>query len=433
MENQNRLLVALAALLLLLVAAILIAEKGEGEPKSDEPTEYSAMLPELKADSVQRLELQLSDETRVFVRHEDGWRIAAPFEAEGDNTRIDAIVGTLATAEAGEPIEGAPADFGLAPPVAVAKLTTTDGIVHELRLGRDAPVGGHTYLQQGEGQPIRASRTRLSSAVNTPLVELRVVDLWSLPLATLDRFDISSPTVRLELRKTAGDWWIRASLAAPGEASPPELTGLPQRADPARVEAILGQLAGLQASGFVEAPVFDATALPWSLTAGAAGASWELRAGQTDDGSWVASGPRQAGLVTLSPGWEEPLLRPISDWWASDLLRVDRLDTASLDLVLGERRLSATQTGGAWSPPQAEATLQAVAAVRVDRARPVSIEGPAWGSVRLTSTDGGVRQVELHQELADGGRAARDSAGGEAFAVPATEITRLLDALPAAP
>ncbi len=432
MENQNRLLVVLAAVLLLLVAAILVAEQREDEPETETTEEYSALFPALKAEEVERAELQIGEETRVFVRHEDGWRIAAPVEAEGDAVRIDAIVGSLATAEAGEPLPGQPADFGLLPPQAVVRLSTRGGSTHELRIGKDSPVGGHTYLQAGADQPIRASRTRLSSTISTPLVELRVRELWTLPARSLDRFELSSPLARVELHKRQGDWWIRGSLAAPGEPAPPELDGPPQRADAARVEAVLAELGALQASGFVHAPVFNAQALPWSLTAGAAGASWELRAGQTDDGSWVASAPRQSGLVTLDPGWEEHLLLPVTEWWARDLLRVAPANTLSMELQLGDRRLSASQAGGSWSPPEAEAMLAAIAAVRVDRARPTTIEGPAWGHVELRE-DGEPRRVELHQELPDGGRAAVDTAGGAAFVLPSTELNRLLEALPAIP
>ena len=441
-ENQSRLLFLLAAALLALVAVIALSEPGEDEDGAGEDgasgpggdgQEWARLWPELEADEIARLELALPDEVRVFERQEQGWRILSPVVAAADTVRVEALVDSLVTVEAGQVLDGPPADFGLLPPRATITLTTTTGEQQILRVGRDAPVGWHSYVQAGaegpDAGPTRPTRTKLSAHLEMPVSDLRQRSLWALPRTAVDGLQVRAPELSLDLERRDGDWWVRAADAPPAEA---------RRADPLAVEGLLATLGQIEATGFVQAPEFHAEALPWQIQARAAGSSQILAAGQTSEGAWVASGPLQEGLVTLDPMWNEALLRPITDWWAADLIEVDELSLVELAVHLGDRRLQASRSEAGWSPSEAGRMVEALQAVRVERGLAPAPEAPAdgtaegtsWGRIELTRADGSHRALVIHQEVDGGARVVVDEAGGAPFLLSALELGRLEGALP---
>lgn len=423
MENQSRLLFLLAAALLALVAVIALSEPGADEAGEPEPGEqdWERLWPKLAADEVTRVELAMQDELRVLERQEQGWRILAPTPAAADGVRVEALVDSLVSVEVGQELDGPLADYGLQPAHATITLTRAAGEALVLRVGRDAPVGWHSYVQAGAEGPVRPTRTRLSANLDVPLTDLRLRSLWSLPRTAVDGLRIRGPEVGFDLDARDGDWWIRGAELPEDQA---------RRADGLAVMGLLAGLGRVEATGFVTAPEFHAEALPWQVQVTAAGSVQTLSAGQTAEGAWVASGPLQEGLVTLDPGWNEALLRPITDWWATDLVEVDELTLAELRVALGDRRLEATRSEAGWSPAEAERMVEAVQAVRVERGPAPAPTGEVWGRIELQGADGKRRTLRLHQEVEGGGRVVVDEAGGAPFVLTSLELGRLQGALP---
>lgn len=423
MENQSRLLFLLAAALLALVAVIALSQPAADEEEDARPGEqdWERLWPDLSADQVGRVELALPEELRVLERGEEGWRVVSPTPGAADPVRVEALVDSFATVEVGEALDGPPADFGLQPPRATLTLTTTDGQARVLEIGRDAPVGWHSYVRAGAEGPIRPTRTKLSAHLETPVSDLRLRALWSLPRTAVDGLRVRGPEVAFGLERRDGDWWIRGDEVGPEQA---------RRADGLAVEGLLAGLGRIEATGFVTAPEFHAEALPWQVEVQVAGSTQTLAAGQTAEGAWVASGPLQEGLVTLDPAWNEALLRPVTDWWAADLVEVDELALAELVVSLGDRRLQATRSEAGWSPEEATRLVEALQAVRVERGPAPAPVGEAWGRIELVRADGGRRVLRLHQELEDGGRLVVDEAGGAPFPLSSLELGRLSGALP---
>ena len=437
MESQNRLMFPLAALLLGLVALIVLAQptsddsKGSDAPGSDQQGDehWTRLLPGLEASDVSQMQMTVADGDRTFVREEDGWRITAPIHAAANDDRVDGLVNAFTSAEGGDAIAGEPKDFGLAPPAAKVVLTTKDGKSHELQVGNDAPVGWHSYVRVGSDGPIQATRSKLSPSLGTSIADLRVHALWSFPESAVDKVEVDGPDVALQLHRDHGEWWVQAELAA-ADGTSPSLAGPVRRANPDQVHKLLGQLSDLKATGFLDETPVAAADLPWSIHVTAAGAMQTVSAGVSPAGTWMATGPQQPGLVTLEEGWNKLLVQPVTSWWATDSMPIDGDALASLSVQLGEHRLEATRSDAGWSPDTATTVVEALGAVRVDRAQAPVPQGDAWGKIVLTPDQGDPRELDIYQQLDDGARVAVDRAGGPPFRISAVELGRISTSLP---
>lgn len=440
MEKQTRLMFMLAAVLLALVAVIVLA-KPSADTDTDQdgtnPAEtWSPVFAELTAADIDRIDLKVDSKARTIARDEAGWHITAPVDAPAEADRVEALVDSFATVQVGPPLGGDAAEYGLAPAGAVITLTDKDGTAHVLEIGHDAPVGGHSYVQDGSAdaeRTPRATRTRLSANLDVPLSDLRMHKLWSLPRTTIDHIHITGPTAALDLEERAGDWWVDAALSAqdaPPDADAPSLSGQTRRASAGAVQALVAMLGSLEATGFVDDADVSTASLPWEIRASTAGVDLSLRLGQNPVGDWIATGPRQPGLVTIDPSWLDAVQQPVTHWWATDLLTIDELSLSKIELKLGDQQLIATRTEAGWDATDATGVLDALGAVRVDRSDAPTPQGAPWGRLSLTSDKDAVRSLSFHQALPDGGRVVRDEAGGAPFVISALELGRLEGALP---
>lgn len=339
METQSRLMFMLAAVLLALVALIVLVDAPDDAAEIEEgERSWTALLPDVEAQDVVRIELQLDGEQRVFLREEDGWRIVAPVRAEARQDAVEALVDSFARVEVDEQaLPGSLDEYGLDTPRARVRLELADGSEHVVQVGRDAPVGWHSYVRLGSDGPARTTRTRLAAGLEGSLADYRAAGVWSLPWESVDRVELRGPDAVVELQRIAatadasssdGDnaaaadtpdsgWLVRAALAGPGDAAPPSLEGEPRRAAMPLVERSLGTLRSMQAQRFLDGRDPSAVELPWRIRVEAAGASQELALARGDDG-WIVRSPIQTALVEIPDGWQDAWLRPVPEWWEVD-------------------------------------------------------------------------------------------------------------------
>ncbi|MCB9778094.1 MAG: DUF4340 domain-containing protein [Alphaproteobacteria bacterium] len=436
MDRQNRLMLVLAAVLLAMLAAILLVDPPDGEDEGEGGEEYSRLFADRETEQIERVVITRGQEERAFVRDTDGWRIVAPVQAPADSTRVEAMVDSLVRVEAGPPLEGDAGQYGLAPPRTKVALRGEDGVEQALWVGADAPVGFHSYVQAGEGAPPRASRARLSPALDVPLDDLRQRSLWRIATTASTSLSIAGPQVALELVQREGSFWVRAALAG-ADGAPPVLDGPAHRADPARVDALLRALASLEAAGFRDelAPdiiVGGELVGGTTITVEAAGARQSLYiAPDPAGGADLATGPLQAGVVALDPAWRQFAEQPVTAWWDTMLLPVAPPALSGASIQLGDRTVRVDQDeAGVWSPDGASRLLDALAAARIEPGEVPSPAGAAWGELRFETDDGRSRTLRIFQQLDDGSRLVADDAGGSGFRLPAIELERIRGALP---
>lgn len=181
-------------------------------------------------------------------RREGKWQLVSPLDFPGDAVAADSLASTLATLASESTLEGPgpPEEYGLGDGARVVRFGVKDQ-QHELRLGKDAPVGQGTYASTGSGAVYTVARYKASSFDKSPddLREKRVLD-----------FD------REAIRRIEASWpGGKVVLVREGEPAAWKIVEPIQgRADEEQVETLLEDLASLRADGFVDAPPSDAEA-----------------------------------------------------------------------------------------------------------------------------------------------------------------------------
>lgn len=432
-EGQNKLLLALAAALLAIVAFLVLVDPPEKDlGGGDDKVEYAKLVPDAKAEDVASFSLTRGDIVLRFARVEGGWTVqqgeAAPIAA--DDTRVDDLLADALGVELAEdPREdrAAPADlsaFELAPPRAVLTWTMVDGATHSLRVGGDSPVGFSTYVQTTDGGPVRTTRARLGTitggtgtADDFRSREAVALDLADVTGVQLSRAASTDGTGGLDLRleEDPHGWWV---------------AGVPRvRADETRVQDLLADLRALRVSSFPGASASPAE--PATTVRVVEGdQTLELVLGASSEGGRVARVPLHDQPVLLEDDLDATLARGAEGWFEVRLLPIRSAEASGLEVKLGDATLSVDRGPEGWTG-QGAAFLDALRAVRVDRT--IAADAPTgepWGNVRLKHGESG-ESVRIHQVRADGARVVIDEAGGPPFLLPASELARLTEALQA--
>lgn len=428
-EGQNRLLLVLAAALLVVVGFLVLVEPPEKD-LGDEKVKYEELVPDGKVEDIRSFTLTRGALVMSFERGEAGWTVrqgeAAPIEADAmkvEDVLADALRVELVETDRGE--RGMSADlsaFGLAPPVAVLAWSMADGASFTLRVGADSPVGYATYVQTAEGGPVRTTRSRLTAITGGAgtLDDYRSKAAVKLDPSEVTRLRLSRPpaadgsgALDLTLEEDAHGWWQMGAARV--------------RADETRVAALLADLSALEVTGFPGASATPAEPVT-TLSAQLGDRSVELSLGAAVDGVRVARVPLHDQPVSLDDALGEALARPAEEWLESRLLPVRSAELSGVEARLGDATLTVERGPEGWTGAASD-LLEALRAVRVDRRLPAEAPtGEPWGVLRLKQDAGG-EAVRIHQALADGSRVAIDEAGGPPFLVPAAELDRLREAL----
>jgi hypothetical protein len=203
-------------------------------------------------------------------RREGKWRMLAPVDFPADSFGADNLASTLATLARESELEGPgpPEEYGLADAARVVRFEA-GGTEHELRLGRDAPVGGGAYASTGGSSAIYTiARYKASTFAKSPddLRDKRILDF---DRDAIRRIEASWPGGRVVLEREAKKGGEEPAAKQPGEAgeAPTPAPGgwrivepIAARADPQTVDDLLSNLSLLRAEGFVDDPPSDAKA-----------------------------------------------------------------------------------------------------------------------------------------------------------------------------
>lgn len=444
-EKQTRMLVWMTGALLALVALLILVQP----PADDEDEKWTRAWPGVEAEAIRRIAITGQGEggaaqTLAVVERvaageagEDAgkWRLLEPVQARADDDSVDRLARALAELEVGEVLEGGDAAaYGLDEPQGTVRFTLDDGEEHAVVVGDDTPVGWSSYVSlDDDGQP-RTSRSRLKSKLIKEADDLRSRVVADFSPTAVSRVEIAPGTEAAEgdagelpgpvvLRHDEHGWWVESG-------------GVSRRADGDAVHGLVRALADLRVDRWLDGPVdlpppalrVTITPEPAGAEDAAAGEPVELFLGPVEDGGRTVRGPEQPGPVrVLSSNLDDRLAGLPDSVVSRHLVEVRGPTVDRIDVALGDAAFAATREDGSWSDAAAETVLDALADARADRTAAVTASGEPWGHVELAEVNR-TERVDLYQEV-DGGRVARDAAGGSDFLVPDTEIDRLVDAL----
>lgn len=259
---SSRTLLILTIVVAILGAFIFFVERDL--PSTDERTELEKKLLELVTDDVRTIEIVRGDDRLRLERqappnHEDEkddgkgdvfkgpepeWRLTAPFDARADRAAIDSLLASLAGLEKKRTLDDYdPAGVGLdAPRGRVTLVTDTEETTIEI--GLDLPTSSDMIV----GVSGRAEAYRVAASIWDDLVQdpgawrdksLFPGDRLAIEAITL-RAGEAAGTLPVVLRERGEAFWIERPIE--------------DLADPALTNALLGDLATLEAVRFVDDP-----------------------------------------------------------------------------------------------------------------------------------------------------------------------------------
>ncbi len=177
------------------------------------------------------LAIEGSGAARRFARREGAWTIEAPFAARGDHAAIDAVVSSLSSGRMQAVVEENPDDlavYGLDPPALTATVTIEDEPA-TLLLG--AVAGDERIYAKDSARPaVFTVPAGLLEDLETPLDELRTVDVFDFRALTAERVDIVRDGESLVLERAATDAgesvWRAGETVLDAEVADAALTAL---------------------------------------------------------------------------------------------------------------------------------------------------------------------------------------------------------------
>jgi len=234
--------------ILLLVAVLLggviwYSNRNEGEKKEAE-AQAKLLFGDLKAESVEWIELRTSDGKDARLERADGaWHVAKPIAFPADPSNADGLASALAGVTSEGVIEDAQGAevYGLGAGAPVLRFSA-GGVDHELHTGKKTPIGANNYVSTGAGPVYTVASFRVTS-FGKSLDDLRERRPLRFDRGGVARIEATWADGGVVLEKKDGKWRMIAPLDTD--------------ADQETVETLLSDLVFLRASGFVDAPPPD--------------------------------------------------------------------------------------------------------------------------------------------------------------------------------
>jgi len=281
-------------------------------------------------------------------RREGAWRMALPVDFPADSFTADNLASTLASLGSESVLEdpGPPEEYGLADGARVVRFSA-GGKEHELRLGKDSPVGQNTYASTGSGAIYTIARYKAASfdKKTDDLRDKRVLDF---DRESIRRVAASWPGGHVVLEREKPAEPEAKNAEADAKPAPPASPGwrlvepIAARADDETVDEMLSDLSLLRAEGFVDDPPPDAAAglappaFEIELEAPAQGEGSEPRVfrlaiGEKRDNDLRLARGAQKSLYTIPAARYESLPRDVMAYRWKQLAHFDLADAHAAD------------------------------------------------------------------------------------------------------
>lgn len=442
--------VAILAVVVAMLAAFVFFFERE-LPSTDERRERSGKALALEPEEVTALTLEWEGREVRFERTTKGegeapptardWRLAAPITGRADGGRIDQFLSGLASLEVERELEGtARADVGLEPPRGRVRWSA-GGTEGSLEVGGEVPASSNVVIAvAGRAEPVVVARS-FASDLGRAAADWRARDVLGLDRGAIER---------VRLLPVGGE---EIALARRGESFAVERP-YADAADRDAVDPLLGELTGLEAARYAEAPVPAETE---AALAGGPGAVELTLAGRTEPllvalGAETAPGSgerwvRAEGLTFATrTRLAESLEKPAPEWRSKSWTGFESWRIERIRIEDSEGKLDLLREAGEWKRdgevvPYGEASdlLFAITSARATTVVPPEEAGrypaarPAL-TIVVGDAQGGEETLTLHAPTGDG-VPARVSGRDAVLLLPAPvaeELESKIDAVRAA-
>jgi len=146
-------------------------------------------------DAVTGIVLAYPDRTIELHKADKGWRLVKPVDAPADDGAVRSLLTTLTDTQVQKTLDEAPSDlapFGLDRPSPLVTLAVASGTAPPaIAIGKNAPIGGKTYVRKGEEPKIYLTATSLTFSLNKQPKDLRDKEVMHFQDDEVQRVDIT--------------------------------------------------------------------------------------------------------------------------------------------------------------------------------------------------------------------------------------------------
>ena len=199
-------------ILLLLVAALGAYLYWVEIPKARQETTKDKLV-SVASDDVTAVTLTFPDRELALRKQDGTWQLVKPIEAPADEAAVKSLLGALTGAEIQRSLDELPSDlasFGLDTPDPTVQLATATGDLPPIAVGKNAAIGGRTYVRVGDEPKIVLVPSSLKFALDKQPKDLRDKQLLTFKDEDVTRVDIApaeGPPVAL-VRKDKDAWTL---------------------------------------------------------------------------------------------------------------------------------------------------------------------------------------------------------------------------------
>jgi hypothetical protein len=391
-------------------------------PSSDERGELAKKAIAFDRDAVQRIELESEGERVLMVRVqaeevaeedesslgfiEDEWQLEEPFQGRADSDLVASLLDAVESLEKVRELTGlASTEAGLDTPRATLVLHTDEG-ARELLVGSEVPASETMIVSVDGGEPMVVSKTLWSSLDQEP-GNWRGKDLYFGERDAIESVVLETEQGRLRLARRGDAFWIEEPLS--------------DRADRARVRALLGAIVASTVHAFVDHPEgpladfgLDPPVATVEVTSKDVPETFRLEWGRPVTGDESRSFARMDGqLFETSAPLAEYISSEPESWRSLDLITFETQQIDSIRVLDGEGELQLRRAGADWmrsgetiSFTEVSDLLYALADAKASGARgPAAGEEPEmWGpeTLEVALSDGEREETVLFGSVSEG-------------------------------
>ncbi len=199
----------------ILILAVLVAAVGayiywHELPEAQKEAEKEKLVT-VSEDAVTGLELVYPDRTITLTRGDGGWRLTQPVDAPADEPVVKSVLTSITNAQVQKSLDDVPSDlapFGLDKPATTIRLTTKDGPLPPIAIGKNTAIGAKTYVRKDDEHKIYLTPSTIQTGINKQARDLRDKQLLAFQDDDVQRVEIAKTgSAPLTLSRKEKDVW----------------------------------------------------------------------------------------------------------------------------------------------------------------------------------------------------------------------------------
>lgn len=229
---------ALTSLLVVLLLVISLLENRESKIQESRDFLYS-----LPAEELAQIELKRDNETLLFLKENENWRLEKPVQAEVDSGAMNNLVDSFSALRYDRLVETESADFsvyGLDQPRLELKLFSADREKPQktLLIGLKNEIDGSSYARLQDEQRVVMLPAFRVNYLDREVFDFRQKKFMDLAAAEVESFVLNWQGRSFDFKRINGSWWLQSPVVALARGQ--------------KIDDILRQVAGLEAKAFLE-------------------------------------------------------------------------------------------------------------------------------------------------------------------------------------